>query len=422
MKIAVIGSGISGLTCAHLLSQEHQVDIYEANDYLGGHTHTVDVPTGDDRVLKIDTGFIVFNDRTYPRFEKLLGRINVVPKDTEMSFSVINQDHNLEYNGHNIDTLFAQRKNLVSLKFYGLIREILRFNKMTTKMFEADEIADVTLGDFLSLNHFKPFFADNYLLPMVGAIWSCSLNNALDFPLQLFIRFFYHHGLLSVSNRPQWYVVDGGSSSYIPELMKSVSGNCYLSTPVLSVLRDKDSVTIKSKKGVEHYDHVIMACHSDQALSLLADPTSAEKDILGSMKYQANDVILHTDTTIMPAKQKAWASWNFRLNDLELQRDQPALITYYMNRLQGLHEDTDYFVSLNSRHLIDPALIVDSYEYHHPVMDEDLFRAQKRWGEVSANSSTFSNTHYCGAYWHNGFHEDGVHSALNVCESFGISL
>jgi predicted NAD/FAD-binding protein len=205
-------------------------------------------------------------------------------------------------------------------------------------------------------------------------------------------------------------------------LMATLSGNCYLSTPVLSVHRREDGVTVKSKNGEQDYDHIIMACHSDQALRLLADPTTAENDVLGSMKYQSNDVILHTDKSIMPVNKKAWASWNFRLNDLEQQRDQPALITYYMNRLQGLQEDTDYLVSLNSRHLIDPALIIDSYEYHHPVMDDELFHSQKRWAEISANSSTFANTHYCGAYWHNAFHEDGVHSALNVCESFGISL
>lgn len=248
MKIAIIGSGISGLTCAHLLGDKHEVDLYEANDYLGGHTHTVMVGEGAGQ-QKIDTGFIVYNDRTYPRFEKLMKRIGIRPQNAEMSFSVVNQDNGLEYNGHNLDTLFSQRKNIFSFKFYGLISEILRFNRSAIDLHELANVPEMTLGQYLEREKFSNYFCDNYLLPMVGAIWSCSLNEALGFPLRLFVNFFYHHGLLSISNRPQWYVVEGGSSSYIPGLIESVKDNCYLNTPVMSVERSSIGVTILSKQG-----------------------------------------------------------------------------------------------------------------------------------------------------------------------------
>lgn len=416
-RVAIIGSGISGLTAAHLLSLKYEVDVFEANDYIGGHTHTVPVDI-DGKTWNIDTGFIVFNDRTYPNFEKLLERIGVEGQPTEMSFSVKNLETGLEYNGHNLDTLFAQRSNLLSPRFYGLVTEILRFNKLTTHMYDQGIHSDISLGEFLSSNHFDSFFNDHYILPMVAAIWSCSLNDALAFPLRFFINFFYHHGLLKVTNRPQWYVIKGGSSSYIPSLTKDFSDRIHLKTPVHGIRRMENQVVINSALGEQSYDHVILACHSDQARSLLSDITSDEEAILSGMKYQNNDVILHRDIDILPKRKRAWASWNFALIELENQRHKPALVSYYMNRLQGLENAPDFVVTLNGREFIDEKKILRSFNYTHPVMDADMIASQQSRDKICG----IDRTHFCGAYWYNGFHEDGVRSALDVCKRFGVEL
>ncbi|MGL4614755.1 MAG: NAD(P)/FAD-dependent oxidoreductase, partial [Shewanella sp.] len=343
-NIAIVGTGISGLTCAHLLSQDHKVTVFEANDYIGGHTATVDVQHAG-QTYAIDTGFIVFNDRTYPRFERLLARLKVNILPTEMSFSVHHALTGLEYNGHHFASLFAQKRNLFSLRFWRFLNEILRFNKACKLIYQLDNYPEGNLGDFLDKQQFSPFFAEHYILPMGAAIWSSSIADMRAFSLRFFIQFFEHHGLLNVSDRPQWYVLEGGSRSYLPELIAPFKDNIHLNSPVSGIERLAQGVKLLVKGQWLDFDEVILACHSDQALKMLTDPTPAERAILGDLLYQDNDVVLHTDTRILPKRQAAWASWNYRL-DGDLKR--PASVTYNMNILQQLPASAPTFcVTLN---------------------------------------------------------------------------
>ncbi len=415
MKIAIIGSGIAGLTSAYLLNRSHAISVFEAGDWIGGHTHTVDVQV-DGQSYAVDTGFIVFNDWTYPNFIRLLGKLGVGFKATEMSFSVSDPVSGVEYNGHNLNTLFAQRRNLISPKFIGMVRDILRFNREALNDLNLQRIAStMTLGDYLKANGYSERFIQHYIVPMGAAIWSMSLHDMLGFPLQFFVRFFKNHGLLSVSDRPQWCVVEGGSSSYVAPLTESFKQHIRLNCPVTRVERDGDGVTLHSAAGTERFDKVIFACHSDQALALLAEPTRVEKEILGALPYADNDVVLHTDTRLLPKRPLAWASWNYRLGGPV---DQPAAVTYDMNILQGIVSDTTFCVSLNQTAAIDPSKILARYTYAHPQYSLAGMAAQARWEELlGANHSYF-----CGAYWANGFHEDGVVSALRVAREFGEAL
>ena len=412
--IAIIGSGISGLTCAYLLSQQHEVTLFEAGERLGGHTATVDVELPGES-LTVDTGFIVFNDWTYPNFNKLLGRIGVQRQATEMSFSVQNPVTGVEYNGNNLDTLFAQRRNLLNVRFYLFLSEILRFNRLTKSTLQRTGFRDGdTLGEFLHENDFSQYFAEHYILPMVAAIWSASVDAARQFPLGLFLRFFEHHGLLNVIKRPQWYVIKGGSRSYIPHLVEPVQ-HIRLNSSVDKVLRDANGVAVDSRGEREIFDEVILACHSDQALKILGDRTDSEGDILGGLKYRGNEVVLHTDESLLPTSRKAWASWNFWLGgDDRL----PPTVTYNMNILQGIRSRQTLCVTLNDTARIDPEKILGVYHYDHPVFDLNTVAAQSRREEICGEK----HTHFCGAYWYNGFHEDGVRSALDVCQRFGVAL
>lgn len=415
MKIAIIGSGIAGLTSAYLLNRNHDITVFEAGDWIGGHTHTVDVQVAGQRYA-VDTGFIVFNDWTYPNFIRLLSQLGVGFKATEMSFSVSDPVSGVEYNGHNLNSLFAQRRNLLSPKFWGMVRDILRFNREALNDLNLQRIAsDMTLGDYLKANGYSERFIQHYIVPMGAAIWSMSLSDMLGFPLQFFVRFFKNHGLLSVSDRPQWCVVEGGSSSYVAPLTESFKQHTRLNCTVTRVERDTDGVTVHSAAGTERFDKVIFACHSDQALALLAEPTRVEKEILGALPYADNDVVLHTDTRLLPKRPLAWASWNYRLGGPV---DQPAAVTYDMNILQGIQSDTTFCVSLNQTAAIDPSKILARYTYAHPQYSLAGMAAQARWEELlGANHSYF-----CGAYWANGFHEDGVVSALRVAREFGEAL
>lgn len=415
MKIAIIGSGIAGLTSAYLLNRNHAITVFEASDWIGGHTHTVDVQVNGQHHA-VDTGFIVFNDWTYPNFIRLLSQLGVGFKDTEMSFSVSDPISGVEYNGHNLNSLFAQRRNLLSPKFWGMVRDILRFNREALNDLNQQRIAsDMTLGDYLKANGYSERFIQHYIVPMGAAIWSMSLNDMLGFPLQFFVRFFKNHGLLSVSDRPQWCVIEGGSSSYVAPLTESFKQHIRLNCAVTRVERDGDGVTVHSAAGSERFDKVVFACHSDQALALLAAPTSTEQAILGALPYADNDVVLHTDTRLLPKRPLAWASWNYRLGGPV---DQPAAVTYDMNILQGIQSDTTFCVSLNQTAAIDPSKILARYTYAHPQYSLAGMAAQARWEELlGANHSYF-----CGAYWANGFHEDGVVSALRVAREFGEAL
>lgn len=414
-NIAIVGTGISGLTCGHLLSESHKVTVFEANDYIGGHTATVDIHhQGQD--YAIDTGFIVFNDRTYPRFERLLARLKVKILPTEMSFSVHNTLTGLEYNGHHFGSLFAQKRNIFNPRFWTFLREILRFNKSCKAIYQQDKYPEGNLGDFLEREHFSPFFAEHYILPMGAAIWSSSIEDMRAFSLRFFIRFFEHHGLLNVSDRPQWYVLQGGSRSYIPDLIAPFKESIHLNSPVSAIERQHDGVRLLVKGEWLEFDEVILACHSDQALRMLMDPTSTEKAVLGDLQYQDNDVVLHTDTRILPQRKAAWASWNYRL-DGDLKR--PASVTYNMNILQQLPANAPTFcITLNQSELIDEAKVLRRFTYAHPVFNEASLKAQARREEISGHN----HTHFAGAYWHNGFHEDGVRSALDVCAHFGVEL
>jgi predicted NAD/FAD-binding protein len=415
VNIAIIGSGISGLTSAYLLNRRHDITVFEASDWVGGHTHTVDV-TVDGQTHAVDTGFIVFNDWTYPNFIRLLGQLGVRFKPTEMSFSVNDPDSGLEYNGNNLNSLFAQRSNLLSPGFWKMLRDILRFNKEALGDLEQQRIAtDTTLNDYLQANGYSERFILHYIVPMGAAIWSMSMADMLGFPLQLFVRFFKNHGLLSVNDRPQWCVIEGGSSAYIAPLTASFKERIRLNCPVTRVERDRDAVVIHSTAGSERFDKVIFACHSDQALKLLAEPSSAEQSILGALPYADNEVVLHTDIGLLPKRKLAWASWNYRLNGAGHTH---AAVTYDMNILQGLQSDTTFCVSLNQSAGIDPSKVLARFTYAHPQYSLKAVAAQQRWDELDGAQHTY----YCGAYWANGFHEDGVVSALRVARSLGEVL
>ena len=413
-RIAVIGSGIAGLTCGYLLSKKHHITLFESNRSLGGHTATIDIEM-DGKQLAVDTGFIVFNDRTYPNFIKMMKQIGIYAKPTEMSFSVHNESNGLEYNGHSLNTLFAQRRNLLNPKFYYFIAEILRFNKLAKQINSNNNASNYdSLGDFLERNKFSDYFSSNYLFPMVAAIWSSSINSCREFPLRFFLQFFNNHGLLDITQRPQWYVVNGGSRSYIPGLTKEIQ-DIRLNSPVQSVIRHSDSVEVISKNKTELFDEVIIACHSDQALSILKDVSTNETAILNEIEYRNNEVVLHTDRSILPKREKAYASWNYRIdsNSSEL-----AKVTYNMNILQGLNSTKPLCVSLNQTKTIDPKEILREFNYSHPVFSMASLAAQKKRTLICGNN----RTHFCGAYWYNGFHEDGVKSALDVCKRFGVAL
>ncbi|MDH0143748.1 NAD(P)/FAD-dependent oxidoreductase [Aquipseudomonas alcaligenes] len=415
MKIAIVGSGIAGLTCAYLLQRQHQITLFEASDWVGGHTHTVDVEV-QGQPFAIDTGFIVFNDWTYPNFIRLLDQLGVASQPTEMSFSVHDPASGSEYNGNNLNSLFAQRSNLLRPAFWGMLRDILRFNREAQfDLAEQRIAADLTLGQYLQQRGYGQRFIDHYIVPMGAAIWSMSLADMLQFPLQFFVRFFKNHGLLSVSDRPQWRVISGGSRSYVAPLSAGFAEHIRLNCPVQRVERDAEGVTLHSAAGVERFDKVVFACHSDQALALLATPSAAERDILGALRYADNDVVLHTDTRLLPERPLAWASWNYRLGGPV---SQPAAVTYNMNILQGIRSATTFCVSLNQTDAIDPARILGRYRYAHPQYSLDGLRAQARWQELLGAQHSY----YCGAYWANGFHEDGVVSALRVAEAFGERL
>ena len=415
MKIAIIGSGISGLTAAYLLNRQHDISVFEASSWVGGHTHTVDVQV-DGRDYAIDTGFIVFNDWTYPNFIELLKQLDVGYQPTEMSFSVCDPVSGVEYNGNTLNSLFAQRRNLLSPAFWGMLRDILRFNREAVDDLQQQRIAsDLSLGSYLQQRGYGERFIQHYIVPMGAAIWSMSLADMLNFPLQFVLRFFKNHGLLSVTDRPQWQVIKGGSNSYVAPLSASFAERIRLQCAVQRVERDATGVTLHSSAGSERFDKVVFACHSDQALQLLAEPSATEQQILGALPYADNDVVLHTDTRLLPKRPLAWASWNYRLGG---PTSQPAALTYNMNILQGLQSDTTFCVSLNQTAAIDPSKILARYTYAHPQYSLAGVAAQARWEELLGAKHSY----FCGAYWANGFHEDGVISGLRVARAFGEAL
>jgi predicted NAD/FAD-binding protein len=411
MKVAVIGSGISGLACAYYLHRDHEVHVLERDKRVGGHTATVDVALGGRR-FAVDTGFIVFNDWTYPNFIALMDELGVSSKPSNMSFSLSDTATGLEYAGSNLNTLFAQRRNLIRPTFLGMLRDIVRFNREAVEDLEEGNIpADETLGQYLERKRLGKAFRDDYLVPMGSAIWSADLSVMMDFPLQFFVRFFRNHGLLNIKDRPQWRVIEGGSREYLKPLCDPFSSRIRTGTAIAGVRRMGRGADIRFEDGrIEHFDAVVFACHSDQALALLEDASHAEQDILAAIPYQNNEVVLHTDTRLLPRNRLAWSSWNY----LKRPGNERATLTYNMNILQGLNAPETFCVTLNDTAAINPHKIMGTFNYAHPVFTLEGIAAQERWEEINGGSTWF-----CGAYWRNGFHEDGVYSALRVARAIG---
>ena len=416
MKVAIIGSGISGLTCAYLLHKKHEVTIFEKNDYIGGHTHTHEIEH-QDKVWYVDSGFIVYNERTYPNFIKILDQLGVNRQLTRMGFSVKSQQYNLEYAGHSLDGLFAQRSNLFRPSFIRMLRSMMRFNseaRMDLKKIDPH----VTLGEYLSSKNYPDEFIKHYIIPIGAAIWSTVPSLMMDIPAIFFIRFFDNHGLLQIVDRPNWWVISGGSKKYVEKMVVGFRDKIRLSVPVQKVKRDGRSVTVQyglKESGSEKFDSVIFATHSNQALAMLDSPSKAETEILGAIQYQKNDALLHFDDSILPKRKKAWSSWNYLLDE---DQNGAVALTYNMNILQSLNSSRTFCVSLNSGDHVDRAKIIKDLSYDHPLFTVASIEAQGRKNEISGKNNTF----YCGAYWRNGFHEDGVMSALEVCKNFGEIL
>lgn len=409
MKVAIIGTGISGNVLGYHLHKEHDITVFEANDYIGGHTHTHDISL-NGRDYRIDTGFIVFNDQTYPHFIELLDQLNVDVQKSNMSFSVKCALSGLEYNGNNLNSLFAQRSNLFKPSFYRMINNILRFNKECLSLLETD--STVSLGEYLKNNGYSQQFIDYYIVPMGSAIWSSSYEQMMAFPAQFFIRFFRNHGLLNVNDRPDWYVIKNGSNAYVDKLINGFKDTIRLGSPVRKVKRLPQHVEITTDEvTAEKFDYVFFACHSDQALAMLEQPDSFENTILSSFPYQDNEVILHTDTRLLPKRKLAWAAWNYhRTGDLV----NPVALTYDMNILQGIQSKDTFCVTLNNTDAIDESKILKRLNYSHPLFTQHGIQSQTQHSELNGNNRCF----YAGAYWRYGFHEDGVVSALQALKDF----
>ena len=409
MRIAVVGSGISGLVAAHLLSQRHQVTLFEAADRLGGHTNTVDVRDAGGREFAVDTGFIVFNERNYPNFTRLLDELRVATQPTSMSFSVRCDRTRLEYSS---ESLFAQRRNFVRPSYWRMLLDVVRFHRLAPAALGHDDDG-LVLGRFLEEGRFSRSFIDRHIIPMGAAIWSTDPVSMMRFPAAYFIRFFQNHGLLSLYGQPRWRVIRGGSRSYLGPLTRPFRDGIRTSSRVERISRKQWAVEIVAAGAApEAFDHVVLACHSDQALAMLADPSAPEREVLGALRYQRNEAVLHTDTGLLPRRRAARAAWNYHVTE----RPGPVSVTYDMNRLQGLVADHTFSGTPHRSEDIRPERVLRRFVYEHPVYTPEAVAAQRRHGEISGRQ----RTSFCGAYWGYGFHEDGVDSALRVAAAFDI--
>lgn len=406
MRVAIVGTGIAGLTVAHYLHRRHELTLFEAANYVGGHTNTVEVndPTGP---VAVDTGFIVYNETAYPNFCRLLGELGVESKPSSMSFAVSCSKTGIEYAGNSLNSLFCQRANLLRPWFHRMIFEIFRFNRTGRRRLAADDV-NGTLGDYLRAGGYSRRFIEYYILPMGAAIWSADPTTFLETPARFFLQFFENHGMLAEFARPTWRVIEGGSKRYVEKLIAPFRERIRLNTPVRTIRRSHENVIVDTRETVETFDRVVLAVHGDQALRMLADPTTAEREVLQTMHYQPNRTILHTDSAQMPRRKLAWSSWNYRIPPSE---SRAVRATYYMNMLQGLRADRGYFVTLTPDETeIDAGHRLRCFDYEHPVFTPANVAAQARRGEISGPM----RTHYCGAYWGFGFHEDGVRSGMEV--------
>jgi predicted NAD/FAD-binding protein len=411
MRIAVVGSGIAGLASAWLLSRKHHVTLFEAGSYFGGHTHTHDVQLqGVD--YRVDSGFIVHNPDHYPLLTRMFDQLGVASQPTTMSFSVQNEASGLEYNAATLDTLFCQRRNLWSPRFIGMVRDLMRFYREAPALLDTTDEGP-TLGEYLQQNRYGAAFRDEHLIPMASALWSSPPTQILAFPARYLVQFMTNHQMMQISDRPQWRVVQGGSNAYVKTLRERWTVQERLNCPVRGVRRDLSGVEIESVAGVEYFDEVVMACHSDQALALLTDADMNERAILGAMPYQSNETVLHTDARLLPTRRKAWAAWNAWL---PRNPDEPCTVSYCMSLLQGINSPEPFVVTLNRSDAIDPEKVLARMQYHHPVYSRASVAAQGRKAEIQGRRHTW----FAGAYWGWGFHEDGMRSAVEVAEGLDV--
>jgi uncharacterized protein len=414
MRVAIIGTGISGMVAAHLLAAEHDLVVFEANDYLGGHTNTIPVRMGG-RTYPLDTGFIVFNETTYPHFVKLLRRLQVPWQPANMSFSVQDAATGLEFGFRSLSGVFAQPQNLWRPAFLRMLWDIWRFRRKSMEL-TRDENYQVSLREYLAGGGYSKAFAHHFLTPLGSALWSADPHGLDDFPARYLAEFFQRHRFLNLTRKIKWQVIQGGSRSYVEPLTRPYRERVRLNSPVAWVKRHPDFVEVKPRRGEpERFDRVVIAAHSDQALGLLADPSEGERQILGTFPYQENSTVLHTDATLLPRRRAAWASWNYYVPPRPQAR---ATLTYHLNRLQGLTAPLEFCLTLNRDRDIDPARVLKRIIHHHPVYRRQAPLAQKRWPEINGTNRTY----FCGAYWGFGFHEDGVVSAIRVCREFGKTL
>jgi predicted NAD/FAD-binding protein len=414
MRIAIVGAGVSGMVSAHLLYPRHDIVVFEAGDSAGGHANTIRVDT-PDQTHSVDTGFMVFNDRNYPSFERLLRQLGVAWQCSDMSFGVSDGRGDFEYNSASPNGLFAKRAHLLTPWFHRMIADLVRFNRTARELLQGSS-GDVSLGQWLAEQRFSEAFVQRLIVPQVSAVWSADPHQMRSFPARFLVEFFDNHGMLGLTGRPRWRTVTGGSESYVRALIQPWRHRLRLGTAVQAIERRDDAVMVKPHGGeAERFDEVVIATHSDQALAMLADADPREHEILGAMPYQANEAVLHTDTRLLPRRRRAWASWNYHLLETPTER---ATVTYHMNRLQSLKADRELCVTLNRTAVIDPQQVIRTIPYAHPVYTPEGVRAQARQAEISGRN----RTHYCGAYWGWGFHEDGVCSALAVGEHFGVGL
>ena len=411
-RVAVIGSGIAGLSAAHYLSRKHEVHVFERDNRLGGHTHTVtvDSPAGP---LPVDTGFIVHNERTYPNFCRLMRDLEIETQASDMSFAVTGENGGFEYSSRGLGGFFAQKKNYLSPLHYTLLREIMRFNREAPKVLEDENAEGMTLGEFLAAGGYADVFIERYLIPMAGAVWSMAPDAMAGFPARTLIRFMRNHGMLGIHTHPQWKVIRGGSHAYIAPLTRPFAKRISQGADISAVERGEKGVTLRFRDAhAQQFDEVVFACHGDQILPLLAQPVGVEREVLGSFTTTRNEACLHTDSKLLPRRPAARASWNYVLGDAG-----KVTVTYDMNRLQSLHTAENYCVTLNANGSVDPARALRRMIYEHPLYTRAAIRAQERWHEISGKN----HTHFCGAYWFYGFHEDGVRSGLRVAQSLGVA-
>ena len=406
MKIAVIGSGISGLSASYYFSKKHKVDLFEQDDHFGGHSYTYDIKE-DNKIIAVDLGFIVFNEQTYPNLIRFFNELNVPFEKSNMSFSVSIKDTNVEYGGSGFNAIFANKKNLLNFKFLKMINEIINFYKTAPSLINT-ETSNATLGDYLKSSKLSKYFIEYHIIPMVAAIWSMPFQKAKEMPLKLFLNFFTNHGLFKLKNRPQWYTVSNRSRTYVKKVLEKISGEVFKNYKVSKILRSENNVRILIGNEYLDYDHVILASHADQSLELLDDPSLEESEILKKFTYVSNEAYLHSDENLMPIRKSAWSSWN------SISKNENTCVTYWLNKLQNLKSEINYFLTLNPVEAIDKNKIIKKIHFTHPYFNKDNVALQKDLHKLQGKKRTW----FCGSYFGYGFHEDGLKSSKELFKKF----